>query len=340
MINKKIKKYVALSFVSIITIGSLVGCGCSNKVVVNEETSIQEEKAAEVETLAYEIINEVVYSTCDTALYKDIVTTLDTGEVIANITSGTQLTKVGITKGWSVIDYNGTMLFVSNEYLTSEVPAVAEVVTEPEPQTEVVAQTTKTTNINSSPAPAPTPTPTPNSSSTTNSIVVTEPAVIASGNAKYMAEAESLVNANYNRVMQHINYVNQVRASVGAAPLSYDRTLCLIATYRTIEMRDEGYFSHYGLDGSDRMNIVGAFYNVNGKSLGENITKGATDKINSNIKLTDDYFITTDSVDRFISSPDHYATMIGTRYSKIGVGYVIFPGNYGHNSLPVSQVFQ
>jgi len=338
MFNKKITKYVALSFVSIITIGSLAGCGCSNKVVANEETSIQEEKTtAEVETLAYEIINEVVYATCDTTLYKDIVTTPDTGEVIANITSGTQLTKVGITKGWSVIDYNGTMLFVSNEYLTSEVPTVAEVVTEPEPETqaEVVTQAAKNTNTNSS--------PTPNSSTTTtttNSTVVTEPAVSTTGNANYMAEAESLVNANYNLVMQHINYVNQVRAGVGAAPLSYDRTLCLIATYRTIEMRNEGYFSHYGLDGSDRMIIVGTIYKVNGKSLGENITKSATDKTNANIKLTDDYFITTGSVDNFISSPGHYANMINTRYSKIGIGCVVYAGNYGHNTSCLSQVFQ
>lgn len=162
------------------------------------------------------------------------------------------------------------------------------------------------------------------------------------GNSEYMAQAEQLVNSQYGLVMQHINGVNQYRAQVGLAPLVYDRTLSLIAAYRSIEMAAANKLSHYGSDGSVRMQVVSDYFGITPNMLGENIASGASSTAFANAYSKDEqtninHFISTQSVQNFGVSPQHYQNIINGGFTKIGVACGFANDQYGH--LYVTEIF-
>lgn len=124
-------------------------------------------------------------------------------------------------------------------------------------------------------------------------------------------EALSLTSQNnviYNNIL---NYVNSYRNEVGVENLLLDQNLSLAATIRALEMAWSNKFSHDRPNGSSCFSILSEL-NISYISAGENIAWGYWDEASVS--------------DGWKNSPGHYANMISTNFSKIGVGYAIVNG--------------
>lgn len=107
--------------------------------------------------------------------------------------------------------------------------------------------------------------------------------------------------------LQVLNLVNQERAINGLSLLSADALLTSSARAHSLDMSQQNYFSHTGLDGStpsQRIAATGYQYNA----VGENIAKGYT---------------TAESVmNGWMNSPGHKANILESNFCDIGIGYV------------------
>ncbi len=141
-----------------------------------------------------------------------------------------------------------------------------------------------------------------------------------------MTPDELLIEQSKNVAAQNMAYyeevlslVNQIRAEVGAAPLTLDTTLCYAATLRSIEMQENNYFSHTRPNGTSCFTVLDTF-NIRWSAAGENIAAG--------------YRTPSDVVTGWKNSEGHYKNMINTNYTKLGVG------KYGSDYYPYwTQLF-
>lgn len=122
------------------------------------------------------------------------------------------------------------------------------------------------------------------------------------------AEASSLVSANnliYNEVL---NYTNLYRSEVNVPLLVLDNNLSLGATIRAIEIAYSDTFSHTRPNGSACYTVLEELGFNNYFALGENIAYATYNLSSKNVS------------EMWRNSQGHYANMIDSSYTKIGIG--------------------
>lgn len=124
-------------------------------------------------------------------------------------------------------------------------------------------------------------------------------------------EAISLSSQNSGIYNSVLNYVNGYRSEVGVENLSLDTNLSIAATIRALEMAWSNKFSHDRPNGSSCFSVLNDF-GISYYSAGENIAWG--------------YWDAASVSEGWKNSPGHYANMISSDFSKIGVGYAVVDG--------------
>ena len=124
-------------------------------------------------------------------------------------------------------------------------------------------------------------------------------------------EATSLSSQNYGIYNSVLNYVNGYRSEVGVENLSLDTNLSIAATIRALEMAWSNKFSHDRPNGSSCFSVLNDL-GINYFSVGENIAWG--------------YWDAASVSEGWKNSPGHYANMISSNFSKIGIGYAVVDG--------------
>lgn len=106
---------------------------------------------------------------------------------------------------------------------------------------------------------------------------------------------------------QVVQLVNQERARNGLSPLTHNWELSRVARYKSMDMRDRGYFSHTSPTYGSPFTMMKNF-GINYRAAGENIASGqATPQA---------------VVQAWMNSSGHRANILSTNYTEIGVGYV------------------
>ena len=106
--------------------------------------------------------------------------------------------------------------------------------------------------------------------------------------------------------------INEIRRSRGLSPLTLDWQISRVARYKSLDMKDKGYFSHTSPTYGSPFNMMKSF-GITYKTAGENIAKG--------------YATPAAVVDAWMNSPGHRANILNSSFTHIGVGYVA-EGNY------------
>ena len=109
-----------------------------------------------------------------------------------------------------------------------------------------------------------------------------------------------------------IRLVNVERAKNGLSPLTHDWELSRVARYKSMDMKENNYFSHTSPTFGSPFDMMKSF-GISYRSAGENIAKGQTtpQKV----------------VNSWMNSQGHRANILNKSYTHIGVGYVK-SGNY------------
>ena len=134
--------------------------------------------------------------------------------------------------------------------------------------------------------------PSTNQGSTENNTVVSD---------KFMAQVEQAI----------FNKVNEERAKVGVAPLSYNYTMEKYARIKSQDMGDNNYFSHTDLSGNyitSNMKADGVSY----KAWGENIAYIGG--------ITDPTALANKFMENWMNSEGHKKNILSTNFTSIGVG--------------------
>ena len=129
-------------------------------------------------------------------------------------------------------------------------------------------------------------------------------------------EAIKLVDSNWSKYNEVLNYVNTYRSEVNATPLTIDRDLSIAATIRALEMAYDDNMSHTRPNGNSCFTVLDELSLSRGRATGENVAAG--------------YSSPKAVSEGWKSSPGHYANMIESAYSKIGIGMAQLSGTtYG-----------
>ena len=126
-------------------------------------------------------------------------------------------------------------------------------------------------------------------------------------------EAEQLRANNIGALNEVLNYVNKYRSEVGAEPLTLDYNLTVAAEIRSLEMAWSTNFSHTRPNGSSCFSVLDEL-GISYFTLGENVAYGYTNAVSVS--------------EGWKNSPGHYANMISSDYTKIGIGYAVVNGTY------------
>lgn len=188
---------------------------------------------------------------------------------------------------------------------------------------------TKTTGIGQKTTPTATPTPSPYEHAYSSQL--------HKAGQGYLTQNKSIAN-------EHLEYVNQLRKSLGLNELTYDAACNNIAAYRTAEMASLGFFSHFhppydSLSAApfeySCMSDIVYFYQNDYRFLAENIAEfkisGAT---------VDDWVMLGNSIakqlyDQFYNSEGHYKNMVNPNYTKIGLCVYV-----SDNHVIITQIFE
>lgn len=132
----------------------------------------------------------------------------------------------------------------------------------------------------------------------------------------YETYAQSQTDIDYM-----LQYINQVRAATGAGALTLDFNMTIAAIYRSIEMEQYNYFSHY-LDDSPRAVDVYLAQTKRPRltfSLSENLCRYRTDSGTLLPQYTmqglSDY-----AINGYIASPNHCANLMDKSKLRVGIG--------------------
>ncbi len=109
-----------------------------------------------------------------------------------------------------------------------------------------------------------------------------------------------------------IRLVNIERAKYSLAPLAEDWELSRVARYKSLDMKNNSYFSHTSPTYGSPFDMIKSF-GLSYKTAGENIARGQTTP--------------QAVVNAWMNSSGHRANILNSSYTKIGVGYVA-EGNY------------
>lgn len=105
---------------------------------------------------------------------------------------------------------------------------------------------------------------------------------------------------------QVVKLVNQERAKAGLKPLTHNWELSRVARYKSMDMRDRGYFSHTSPTYGSPFTMMNNF-GIRSSAAGGNIAEGQS---------TPQAVVTS-----WMNSPGHRANILSTNYTQIGVGY-------------------
>lgn len=111
-----------------------------------------------------------------------------------------------------------------------------------------------------------------------------------------------------------VQLVNQKRAQAGLKPLAHNWELSRVARYKSMDMRDQGYFSHTSPTYGSPFTMIKSF-GISYRAAGENIAMGQSTP--------------QAVVDAWMKSPGHRANIMSTQFTEIGVGYA-FGGSGRH----------
>lgn len=111
-----------------------------------------------------------------------------------------------------------------------------------------------------------------------------------------------------------VQLVNQKRAQAGLKPLAHNWELSRVARYKSMDMRDRGYFSHTSPTYGSPFTMIKSF-GISYRAAGENIAMGQSTP--------------QAVVDAWMKSPGHRANIMSTQFTEIGVGYA-FGGSGRH----------
>lgn len=109
-----------------------------------------------------------------------------------------------------------------------------------------------------------------------------------------------------------LSLINIDRAKAGLAPVAMDQTISQAARFHSVDMAQNGYFSHYDLSGktpADRVEDFGVNFNL----VGENIALAPT------VELAEV---------GFMNSPKHRDNILTAEFTRVGIG-IIDTGSYG-----------
>ena len=133
---------------------------------------------------------------------------------------------------------------------------------------------------------------------------VVDPDLIYPGDVLTIPETDASVRA-YEREV--IRLVNLERAKYGLAALTEDWELSRVARYKSQDMHDNRYFAHNSPTYGTPFQMIRAF-GLSYRAAGENIAMG--------------YRTPAAVVAGWMASEGHRANILGSAYTKIGVGYV------------------
>ncbi len=127
------------------------------------------------------------------------------------------------------------------------------------------------------------------------------------------SEASLLASQNSSTINSVLNYVNQYRNEVSVQPLVLDQSLTVAAEIRALEMGWANYFSHTRPNGTSCFSVVDEL-GISYYAIGENIASG--------------YWDAASVSNGWRNSPGHYANMVSSDFSKIGIGVANVNGTY------------
>ena len=109
-----------------------------------------------------------------------------------------------------------------------------------------------------------------------------------------------------------VRLVNVERTKRGLSPLSHNWQLSRVARYKSLDMKQNGYFSHTSPTYGSPFQMMKSF-GITYRTAGENIAKGQTTP--------------AAVVSGWMNSSGHRANILNSSFTEIGVGYVA-EGNY------------
>lgn len=122
--------------------------------------------------------------------------------------------------------------------------------------------------------------------------------------------ARAQYSANYGAYVELINLTNQLRASLGVAPLSMDENMCIAACKKSVDYYVADYYdgaNHTMIDGR-RWQALFEDFNIVATARAENLAKGPAYKTASQM------------YEGWKNSSIHYNNMINPAYTRVGVG--------------------
>ncbi len=114
-------------------------------------------------------------------------------------------------------------------------------------------------------------------------------------------------NAMTSFEKQVVDLVNQIRVKNGLKELKINWQLSRVARYKSMDMRDKGYFSHQSPTYGSPFDMMKSF-GISYRTAGENIAKGQRTP--------------QAVVDAWMNSSGHRANILSSSYTEIGVGHV------------------
>ena len=133
---------------------------------------------------------------------------------------------------------------------------------------------------------------------------ITNPNLIYPGQALAIPEQDIATQSFEQEV---IRLVNEIRVQNGLKSLAYDWELGRVARYKSLDMKEKGYFSHTSPTYGSPFQMMKSF-GISYRSAGENIAKGQTTP--------------QAVVNAWMNSAGHRANILNASYTHIGVGYV------------------
>ncbi len=104
-----------------------------------------------------------------------------------------------------------------------------------------------------------------------------------------------------------VDLVNEIRVKNGLKKLKINWQLSRVARYKSMDMRDKGYFSHQSPTYGSPFDMMKSF-GISYRTAGENIAKGQRSP--------------QAVVDAWMNSSGHRANILSSSYTEIGVGHV------------------
>lgn len=120
--------------------------------------------------------------------------------------------------------------------------------------------------------------------------------------------ARAQYNANYAAYVELIRLTNELRASLGVAPLKMDETFCIAACKKATDYHLNNYYdgeNHAMIDGRIWKSIFTDF-GISSTARAENLARGQ--------KTAQEMF------NDWKNSPIHYENMVNPVYTRVGVG--------------------